>query len=76
MPGFPGLPELHGGDLETQITCPRCGAAFTCGIAAGEDPCWCLDLPPLAAIQPDSGCYCPACLRQLLEAQQESSSSS
>ena len=27
--------------------CPRCGAAFACGMATGEHPCWCAGLPPL-----------------------------
>lgn len=52
-------------------TCPRCGAAFTCGMNAGQEPCWCTILPLLSTPLPDAGCYCPACLKQLIEAQSE-----
>jgi len=52
--------------------CPRCGAAFECGMAeCTPEPCWCTRLPPLA---PDASaaeaaaCYCPACLRLLSSA--------
>lgn len=49
--------------------CLRCGAAFTCGMQAGEPVCWCAALPPLSTV-PDEGaqCYCPACLKAMLEA--------
>lgn len=50
-------------------TCPLCGTAFTCGMAAGQDKCWCADLPaamPLPGAA--AGCYCPDCLRKLIEA--------
>jgi hypothetical protein len=49
--------------------CPRCGAAFTCGMEAGLPECWCATLPVLGTI-PDAtaGCFCPACLRRALVA--------
>jgi Cysteine-rich CWC len=59
--------------------CTRCGTSFTCGMAdAADGPCWCTALPPLPpsayvreAGNPAGGsCFCPACLRALLEAQQ------
>ncbi|MBI3523404.1 MAG: cysteine-rich CWC family protein [Betaproteobacteria bacterium] len=65
-----------GGLLETQKTCPRCGAGFGCGMNAAGQPCWCAGLPPLVTILPTVGCYCPACLRQLIEAQQVSAAPS
>lgn len=48
--------------------CPRCAAVFVCG--AGQASCWCAELPALLKV-PDApaACYCPDCLRQLLEAQ-------
>lgn len=50
-------------------TCQRCGAVFTCGMQAGEPVCWCAALPPLVTIPDDgAGCYCPACLKAMLEA--------
>lgn len=49
-------------------TCPRCGAAFTCGMQAGEPVCWCAVLPPLSTVPDEgAGCYCPACLKAMLE---------
>jgi Cysteine-rich CWC len=48
--------------------CPRCDAAFGCGIATGT--CWCAD----ATLSPErlaelaagyDGCLCPSCLREL-----------
>jgi hypothetical protein len=48
--------------------CANCGAAFVCGMAAGNERCWCADLPPLMPV-PDTpaGCYCPDCLRGMLD---------
>lgn len=59
-------------------TCPRCHADFTCAMAdqTGQNaPCWCTQLAPLAppdrvkkpGAAADAVCYCPACLRQLVE---------
>ncbi|CAI08580.1 cysteine-rich CWC family protein [Aromatoleum aromaticum] len=60
-----------GNDVATN-NCPRCGAAFTCGMEAGSPTCWCAALPPMEAI-PDAGtgCYCPNCLKTLLLAARE-----
>ena len=56
---------------ETCNRCPRCGAAFVCGMQAGQASCWCAELPVLQkAAEGVEGCYCPDCLRQLLESQQ------
>lgn len=57
-----------GNDVATN-NCPRCGAAFTCGMEAGLPACWCASLPPMDGI-PDAGigCYCPNCLKTLLPA--------
>ncbi|QJD99956.1 hypothetical protein HH212_07915 [Massilia forsythiae] len=52
-------------------TCTRCGAHFSCAVADGDSgPCWCMALPPLAALPPAPaaggavapGCWCPSCL--------------
>src|SRR5665213_2411369 len=47
--------------------CPRCGAAFHCGISTGA--CWCAALPPAAPVPKDEkeGCLCRACLSEELE---------
>ena len=56
-------------------TCPACGAAFGCGIQAGLTECWCAALPPLLKVPAEGhqGCYCPACLARLVEAQRAGS---
>lgn len=62
--------------------CTRCGAVFTCGMAdagAGGAPCWCTALPALPAsayvtapgAADGASCFCPGCLRALLDAQRE-----
>ncbi|MEW6515014.1 MAG: cysteine-rich CWC family protein [Pseudomonadota bacterium] len=46
--------------------CPACGREFICGMAAGDQHCWCADLPPVSvpATAP-AGCHCPDCLRKM-----------
>jgi len=47
-------------------SCPACGQAFRCGMAAGCDACWCAELPPVAPV-PRSGevtCLCEQCLSE------------
>lgn len=44
-------------------TCARCGATFTCGMAAGQERCWCQDLPPAPPL-PEASCLCPECLKK------------
>lgn len=56
--------------------CPQCGAAFHCGVVAGEAQCWCASLPPVslppAKAEPGesagANCLCPACLKVKLPA--------
>jgi hypothetical protein len=44
--------------------CVRCGKAFGCGRAAGENKCWCEDLPPSGLpADPAADCLCPDCLK-------------
>jgi hypothetical protein len=49
--------------------CSRCGAAFQCGMLAGEDHCWCMDLPHIMPMKDLTRCLCPACLEQEIEGQ-------
>jgi hypothetical protein len=53
-------------------TCTRCGAAFGCAMADGAaEPCWCTQLPPLVPVPGEAAaCWCPACLKQHIAAQQ------
>jgi hypothetical protein len=44
-------------------------------MADGSDaPCWCTQLPPVVPVPgAQAGCWCPACLRAHIEAQQPNS---
>jgi Cysteine-rich CWC len=62
--------------LSASSICPRCGAAFRCGMAAGDAECWCIQLPqvmPLPSSSPAApdiaavSCLCPVCLQQKLD---------
>jgi hypothetical protein len=55
--------------------CTRCGASFGCAMADGDDaPCWCTRLPPVVPVPGvDTGCWCPACLREYIDAQKTNS---
>lgn len=64
-------------DVSTQAptnTCPRCGAAFTCGMTAGAVRCWCVEYPPAFAVPAadaaDAACYCRSCLAELVASRQ------
>jgi diphthamide synthase (EF-2-diphthine--ammonia ligase) len=45
--------------------CARCGATFECGMKAGVEHCWCVDVPPIAIDAALAACVCPRCLRAL-----------
>ncbi|WP_344762862.1 cysteine-rich CWC family protein [Actimicrobium antarcticum] len=52
--------------------CPRCSAVFGCGMTApaAPGPCWCTTLPTLPADLLGSTaalCFCPDCLRYLID---------
>lgn len=49
--------------------CPRCGAAFTCGLRAKQDGCWCFNFPHIIPLEEATreGCLCPDCLGKLIE---------
>jgi prepilin-type N-terminal cleavage/methylation domain-containing protein/prepilin-type processing-associated H-X9-DG protein len=51
-----------------QKTCPRCGAQFFC---CAPQPCWCAELPPLAAVDHESDCLCRKCLTEATGAEQK-----
>lgn len=53
------------------VSCPRCGGGFECGVQAGHCACFGIRLnerlrAELAARY--SGCLCMPCLRELIEA--------
>jgi uncharacterized protein (TIGR00290 family) len=43
-------------------TCARCGAAFECGMKAGQERCWCVDAPHVHIDPSLESCLCPRCL--------------
>lgn len=52
--------------------CPACAARFVCH-NSGQQACWCASLPAIMPL-PDgndsklaSGCYCPLCLRRMIQ---------
>lgn len=52
------------------INCVECGAAFRCGVEAGENSCWCFALPQVLSLPQDDekqGCLCPKCLEARIE---------
>jgi hypothetical protein len=58
-----GVKRLGSGEC----ACPHCAEIFVCGVAAGEEKCWCEELPPLQADHGIKGCYCPNCLPVMIE---------
>jgi hypothetical protein len=58
-------------EISGSRVCPRCGAAFVCGVAAGAERCWCFELPPVMAVRADTACLCPACLFRAIHGEQE-----
>ncbi len=61
------MSDDHAMNPEAQ-TCPRCGGPVTCGLAGGEETCWCMAMPAVMTV-PDAGgtasCYCADCLREM-----------
>ncbi len=59
-------------DQKAPDICARCGAGFGCGMLAGKERCWCMDMPVLDPLPKEyEGCLCPACLKvQLSESAQ------
>lgn len=60
-------PAHSAENTEKNSVCPRCGDAFGCGAKAGLAHCWCVELPALAAPDLSASCYCPRCLKEVLE---------
>ncbi len=52
--------------------CPTCAAQFVCQ-NSGEQACWCaslpkiMPLPNLAQADAATGCYCPDCLKRIIQ---------
>jgi hypothetical protein len=51
--------------------CSGCGAAFRCGMTAGDAQCWCYSLPHIVPLPTANAaaasCLCPACLQALMD---------
>ena len=53
------------------VSCPRCGGGFECGVNAGHCACFGIRLNERLRVQLTeqySGCLCLPCLRELIEA--------
>jgi Cysteine-rich CWC len=61
--------ETGARDAPDAQFCERCGAAFRCGMRAGDSSCWCATLPalPVDKLRPGMNCLCPACLAAEIE---------
>lgn len=68
---YTGVMKNELDETSSTRVCPRCGAAFVCGIAAGAERCWCFELPPVLAVRADTACLCPVCLMSAIRKVQE-----
>ena len=53
---------------QTTKTCDRCGSRFSCGAEPGRPACWCAELPHVMEMPAAGDCYCPDCLRAIIDA--------
>lgn len=69
-----------GTTTEPNSSCPRCGAAFRCGMVGGDSECWCVQLPHIMPVPSNpsttatgtagASCFCPACLQKITDDRQ------
>jgi hypothetical protein len=56
--------------------CIACGMSFSCAMLGEQDgPCWCTAMPavlPVPVAGTAASCYCPGCLKLVIEAQKSS----
>jgi hypothetical protein len=55
------MPDSDQHELKT---CPKCQAKFECGLAKGQETCWCFDCPRIMPVVENAACLCPECLRK------------
>ena len=68
------MAERRAGEGRTVHACPSCGGAVECGMANGDETCWCCELPHVLPVSgSDEQCYCKACLQGLIEQRRVSS---
>jgi hypothetical protein len=67
---FIGETQMPDPDHPNPKTCPRCQTKFECGIAQGQETCWCFDCPRVLPVVENAACLCPECLRQEIIAKQ------
>lgn len=50
-------------------SCLACGNGFICGKSHDPDTlCWCFEYPAVMPMESVTGCYCPDCLKPLIQA--------
>jgi len=59
------MPEAPLPISAMNTACAACGTPFHCGFRAGENDCWCAQLPRLIPVpgETDTSCLCDTCLR-------------
>jgi uncharacterized protein len=55
-------------NLQILKTCPKCQAKVECGIANGQESCWCFNLPRVLPLVENAACLCPECLQKQIAA--------
>ncbi|MDP3825727.1 MAG: cysteine-rich CWC family protein [Polaromonas sp.] len=72
-----------GASVPSNSSCPRCGAAFPCGMVGGDAECWCVKLPHVMPVPSstsssigtsEASCFCPACLQKITDDRQQDTS--
>ncbi|HSR81570.1 MAG TPA: cysteine-rich CWC family protein [Hyphomicrobiaceae bacterium] len=62
------MARRRAGEGRTVHACPSCGGAVECGMANGDETCWCFELPHALPVSgSDAQCFCKACLERLID---------
>ena len=70
--GFFDMAERRADASRTVHACPSCGGAVECGMANGDETCWCCDLPHVLPVSgSDAKCFCKACLEKLIDGRKD-----
>lgn len=56
--------------IEKMKSCSKCDAVFPCS----PRDCWCSKLPAVMPLDGPGDCYCPECLKKIIDAKLEGSS--
>lgn len=63
-------PDATGEPCGLAQACAACQGMFVCGIAQGQEQCWCMKLPAVLPVSSHQTCLCEICLtREIARAQ-------